>query len=89
MKTLKIEIEEDVLFDLKIPKDRWSEELKKELAIQLCREKLISIGNARRLAGMEKIDFHFLLGERKVPRHYDLGDYRTDLEPVEKWEADE
>ncbi len=89
MKTLKIEIEEDVLFDLKIPKDRWSEELKKELAIQLYREKLISIGNARRLAGMEKMDFHFLLGERKVPRHYDLDDYRTDLETVEKWEADE
>ena len=87
METVSIEIPEDILFDLKIPKNRWDAEWKKELALQLYRERLLSFGNARRLAGMNKIDFHFLLGQRQIPRHYYLDDYRKDLETVEKWET--
>ncbi len=60
MKTLALEIPEEVLFELKIPKQRWRIELRKELALQLYRENLLSFGNARRLAGMTKRDFHDL-----------------------------
>ena len=34
MKTLTIEIPEDILFELKIPKQRWRAELRKKLALQ-------------------------------------------------------
>ncbi len=85
MKTLAIEIPEEILFELKIPKQRWSSELRKELALQLYRENLLSFGNARRLASMTKIDFHYLLGERHIPRHYDIEDYETDLENLEQF----
>ena len=85
MKTLALEIPEEVLFELKIPKQRWRVELRKELALQLYRENLLSFGNARRLAGMTKRDFHDLLGERQIPRHYDVEDYETDLENLAKW----
>ena len=85
MKTLAIEIPEDILFELKIPKQRWGIELRKELALQLYRENLLPFGHARRLAGMTKIEFHDLLGERQIPRHYDVEDYETDLENLEKW----
>lgn len=87
MKTIAIEIPEDIFFDLKIPRDHWNTELRRELALQLYREKLLSFGNARRLAGMSKIEFHYLLGERKIPRHYDIEDYRKDLENLEQWEV--
>ncbi len=87
METVNIEIPKHILFDLKIPKNRWDTELKKELALQLYREGLLSFGNARRLAGMNKVDFHFLLGQRKIERHYDIDDYRKDLETVDKWET--
>ncbi len=86
MRTVNLEIPEDILFDLKIPKNRWNVELRKELALQLYRERLLSFGNARRLSGMTKIDFHYLLGEREIPRQYDLDDYRKDMEILEKWE---
>ena len=52
MKTLAIEIPEEILFELKIPRQRWGIELRKELALQLYRENLLPFGHARRLAGM-------------------------------------
>ena len=85
MKTLSIEIPEEVLMELKIPKQLWSAELRKKLALQLYRENLLSFGNARRLAGITKMDFHNLLGERQIPRHYEMEDYETDLENLEQW----
>ena len=89
MSTITIEIPDEIAFDLKIPKERWNIELRKELALQLYRERLLSFGNARRLAGMEKIDFHYLLGERKIPRHYDIEDYEQDMETLKEWDKDE
>ena len=88
MKMIALEIPEEILFDLKIPKERWDTELRKELALQLYRERLLSLGNARRLAGLTKLEFHFLLGERQISRHYDLEEYRKDLENLEKWERE-
>jgi len=88
MKMIALEIPEEILFDLKIPKERWDTELRKELALQLYRERLLSLGNARRLAGLTKLEFHFLLGERQIPRHYDLEEYRKDIENLEKWERE-
>ena len=88
MKMIALEIPEEILFDLKIPKERWDTELRKELALQLYRERLLSLGNARRLAGLTKLEFHFLLGERQIPRHYDLEEYRKDFEHLEKWERE-
>jgi len=76
------------MMSVKIPKKRWQIELKKELAIQLYREGLISFANAHRLAEMSKTDFHYLLGEREISRQYDIEDYEKDLENLAKWKAD-
>ena len=89
MKTVAIEIPEDLLVDFTFPKEEWETELKKELALQLYRDKLMSFVNARRLAGLSRIEFHYLLGERHIPRHYDVEDYRQDVENLQKWEADQ
>jgi predicted HTH domain antitoxin len=71
MKTLTIDIPEEVLIAVKIPRDRLKTHLKRELALQLYRENMISFANAHRMADMTKIEFHYLLGERRIPRQYD------------------
>ncbi len=85
---ISLSIPEDIMMSVKIPKKRWQIELKKELAIQLYREGLISFANAHRLAEMSKTDFHYLLGEREISRQYDIEDYEKDLENLAKWKAD-
>jgi len=88
MKAINIQIPKDVVLAAKIPHKRLKEEMKRELAVHLYREGILPLGAARRLAGMEKVDFHFFLGQRKVERHYDIDDYKKDLEQVTKWPQD-
>lgn len=87
MRTLALDIPEEVLVSVKIPRNRWKTDLKRELALQLYRENMISFANAHRLAGMTKIEFHYLLGERQIPRQYDIEDYEKDLENLAHWRA--
>jgi predicted HTH domain antitoxin len=87
MRTVTLDIPEEVLIAVKIPRNRLQTGLKRELAIQLYRENMISFANAHRLAGMSKLEFHYLLGERQVPRQYDVEDYEKDLENLAQWKA--
>jgi predicted HTH domain antitoxin len=87
MKTVTLAIPEELLMDVKIPRQRGQVDLKRELALQLYRENMISFANAHRMAEMSKIEFHFLLGERQIPRQYDLEDYEKELENLTRWQA--
>ncbi|MCA9980741.1 MAG: UPF0175 family protein [Anaerolineales bacterium] len=87
MKTITLTIPEELLMDVKIPRQRWQADLKRELALQLYRENMISFANAHRLAEMSKVEFHYLLGEREIPRQYDMEDYEKDLENLTKWSS--
>ncbi len=69
----------------KIPCQHLKKELMKELALQLYREGIVSFANARRLADLSKIEFHYLLGELHIPRQYDVSDYENDLENLGAW----
>ncbi len=86
MANLIIDIPEDIILSAKIPRKNFEKEIKKELAIQLYREGIITYANARRLSNLGKIEFHFLLGERKIPRQYDLQDFEKDVAVVNDWE---
>jgi len=85
MSSVQITIPEDIAFSAKIPKNKFEREIKKELALQLYREGILSFANARRLSGLSKVEFHFLLGERKIDRQYDIEDYEKDLVNLSKW----
>ena len=85
MKTLTLDIPEDILVSVKIPRNRLKADLRRELALQLYRENMISFANAHRLAEMTKIEFHHLLGERQILRQYDIQDYEEDLENLAQW----
>jgi predicted HTH domain antitoxin len=53
--------------------------LKIDLAVALYQREALSLGNARKLAGMNKWEFLEELGRRKVSRHYTEYELREDL----------
>jgi predicted HTH domain antitoxin len=74
-----VEIPEDVLASIRIPKKDLEMELKTDLAVVLYQREAISIGNARKLAGMSKWEFLEELGRRKITRHYTEKELGEDL----------
>lgn len=85
MRSYTMELPEDVLDSAKIPRHEWDKVIKRELALQLYREGILSFANARRLAEMDKLSFHLLLGERQIPRQYDQVEYERDLDDLSEW----
>lgn len=78
-KQLTLEIPEDVLENVKLPPDEVEQELRQELALALYARGILTSGAARRLAQMKRWDFEELLGQRKIPRHYEEDDLDEDL----------
>ncbi len=74
-----ISIPEDVLISIKIPEKDMENVLKQELAIALYQKGVISLGKARKLAGMSKWEFIEELGKRKIERHYTGRELEEDL----------
>jgi len=54
--------------------------LQRELALALYEEGILSVGNARDLAGLSRRAFHRLLGEREISRHYTDEELAEDIE---------
>ncbi len=74
-----IEVSEDILASIKIPRMELEKVLRIDLAISLYHREAISLGNARKLACMSKWEFLEELGRRKVPRHYTEKEIGEDL----------
>ena len=87
MSDVSLTIPGDALAAAKIPRHRLESELRKQLAMQLYREGLISGAGASRVAGVAKAEFQYLLGECGVPQQYGVDDYRQDLEHLAAWRA--
>lgn len=75
-----IEIDEDVYEALKIPERDRPGAVKRELAVSLYARDILSFGKARTLAEMSPQQFHELLGEREIPRHYTEEELTEDLD---------
>jgi len=72
-------IPEDVFDSIRLPDGEKDEALRLELAVSLYRRGALSFGKARELAGMSKEEFHSVLGDREVERHYSDEDLKDDL----------
>ncbi len=81
---ITLEIPENVILSLKIPKDKIQKELLKELSIVLYEKHILSFGKARELAKMSKWEFQEELGKRKVSRHYSEKDLEEDIKFARK-----
>jgi predicted HTH domain antitoxin len=76
--SLMLEIPDDVARALKLPPDEAARRLRTELAVTLDAQNVLSLHQAGELAGMDRIRFGMLLGERGVPRHYTAEDLQQD-----------
>ncbi|TQQ81722.1 UPF0175 family protein [Halonotius roseus] len=75
-----LEIDDEVYEALQIPEGERKDTVKKELAVSLYARDILSFGKARSLAGLSKREFHKLLGDREITRHYDDGELAEDIE---------
>lgn len=74
-----IEIDEAVYDALQFPEADRPRALNRELAVSLYAQGALSFGKARALAELSKREFHELLGEREIPRHYTEAELDEDL----------
>ncbi len=82
MENLLIEIPEDVIAHLRLPPRRRKQELKKELAVHLYAEGLLPEASACRLAGLTRLAFTQILGERQIPVRYTSEELDQDLQTL-------
>lgn len=75
-----IDVPPNVYDALNVPEDQRDEVLRRELAVSLYREGILSAGKARELAELSRREFHQLLGERGIDRHYTAEELAEDLE---------
>ena len=76
---LQISISDSILQALRLPEQRVEEELRRELAIALYAQDILSFGKARELAEMDKYEFGQVLSRRGVVRHYGHAELDDDL----------
>ena len=74
-----IDLPSDVLDAIAAPPEDREPIVRQELAVSLYREGYLSFGKARELAGLSKEEFHRLLGDREVQRHYTEADLALDV----------
>ncbi|MBC7130611.1 UPF0175 family protein [Candidatus Bathyarchaeota archaeon] len=84
MLKLNLEIPDELVQSLKLPRSEAQERLKRELALRLYEKGLLSFDKARELAGMTKWEFFRLLREEGIHRHYDLEELSEDLKIFEE-----
>ncbi len=77
---MTISIPDEVLAQTKLSTD----ELKIELAAYLYEEQRLSIGKARKIAGLGLIDFQKELAKRSIYLHLTIEDVDTDLRNLRK-----
>lgn len=75
-----IDVPPDVYDALNVPEGEREDVIRRELAVSLYREGILSAGKARELTEMTRREFHELLGERGVERHYTEEELAEDLE---------
>ena len=55
------------------------EEMKREIAVMLFQKDKLTLAQASRFAGMNRIAFQHLLASREIPVHYGVDDFEQDI----------
>lgn len=64
---------------------RMSEsELKQEIAVMLFQKEKLTLAQASRLAGMNRVAFQHLLASRQIPVHYGIEDFEQDIKNLQE-----
>lgn len=76
---LQILISDSIVQAIRLPESRIEQELRRELAIALYTQDILSFGKARELADLDKYEFGQLLSCRGMFRHYGCEELDDDL----------
>lgn len=87
MRSLKLEIPEEILDEAKIPPSERESTLLRELAVHLYARELLPKAAARRLSGMDRIAFDELLAQRGVASRLSVEDLEADLRSLDGWRS--
>jgi len=74
-----IKIPRDIVESAKIPENEFERVARVELAVTLYARGILSLGQARRLAGLSKWEFLEELAKRGVERHYTREELEDDI----------
>ncbi|MCP4702656.1 MAG: UPF0175 family protein [Gammaproteobacteria bacterium] len=77
---MDVVIEEDLLQAAHIP----VQELKQEIALLLFQKYQLTLAQAARFAGMNRLEFQHLLAARKIPLHYSVEDFERDVATLQR-----
>jgi len=85
MEAMLLEIPAEVLASAKIPRTQLDVELRRRLAAALYADGVVGSYAACKLAGLEKAEFQYWLGEHGVVQPLDGSDYQTERRNLEQW----
>jgi predicted HTH domain antitoxin len=54
-------------------------EMRQEIAVMLFQKEKLTLAQASRFAGINRIAFQHLLASRQIPMHYDIEDFDNDI----------
>ncbi len=74
-----IKIPRDIVESARIPEKEFEKVARVELAVALYAKGILSLGQARRLAGLSKWEFLEELAKRGVERHYTKEELEDDI----------
>ena len=77
----------DIVDTLKIPPEEALGRLKIELALRLYEKRIVTLGQARKIAGLSLWEFLDLVEKESMPRHYGDEEAQEDLEMVKQIES--
>ena len=80
---IMVEIPDDLEVILKIDKKDIPKAVKLYLAIELYRERKISLGKASEIAGISKEEMMKVLSRKGIPINYDIDDLKEDIKRLE------
>jgi predicted HTH domain antitoxin len=76
---MSLVISDELLTSAKVSED----ELMQEIILLLFQQDKLTLGKASYLLGMSQIGFQKLLAARKICLHYDVDEFREDIENLE------
>ena len=83
-KFIEIRVPRDIIEGARVPEKEFEKVAKIELAVALYARGVLSLGQARRLAGLSKWEFLEELAKRDVERHYTREELEDDIAFAEK-----
>ena len=78
--SLTLEIPEEAVTAMRLPRAEVERELRKELAVALYARGALSIGKSAEVAGVARREFEALLAQRRIERPYSSAELDRDLD---------